>query len=236
MEAEERIIVALDVPTEEEAFTLVSRLRGRVGMFKVGSELFTAAGPELVRKMIFSGEKVFLDLKFHDIPNTVAKAGIAAAALGVSLFNLHASGGREMLARTASDVREYCQKNGLIPPRILAVTLLTSLTKEEAKEVGFGSDVLGLVKRLSLLSREAGLDGVVCSPREIEVVRKACGKGFLIVTPGIRPRFAQVNDQKRITTPKEALSAGADYLVIGRPITKAPSPEKAVERILSEIG
>lgn len=236
MEARRRIIVALDLPSSEEAFSLISRLRGKVGMFKIGSELFTTAGPEFVRKVVALGEEVFLDLKFHDIPNTVAKAGISAARLGVFMFNLHATGGKEMLVRASSEVREYCEKESLRPPKILAVTILTSLNKELASEVGFSGEILDLVKKLSALAREAGLDGVVCSPKEIEVVRAECGGDFLIVTPGIRPLFASADDQKRITTPREALDAGADYLVIGRPITKASSPEEAVEAIISEIS
>lgn len=235
LQAGDRIIVALDVPTADEAFKIVSELKAGVGAFKVGLQLFTAAGPDLVRKLVESGVKVFLDLKFHDIPNTVAKAGIEACRLGVWMFNLHASGGYEMMRHTSEEVRETCIRENLTVPKIIGVTVLTSSGRETLAEIGVQDGLETAVKTLAGLTAEAGLDGVVASPHEIETIRQAAGADFLIVTPGIRPDFATRDDQKRVMTPGEALSAGSDYLVIGRPITQAPDRSAALERILDEI-
>jgi orotidine-5'-phosphate decarboxylase len=226
--ARERLIVALDVPTAEEAQGLVEQLAGRVGMFKVGSQLFTAAGPDFVRALVARGHKVFLDLKFHDIPNTVARAVGEAARLGVSLLNVHALGGKAMMEAAA----------GALPPmgtRLLAVTILTSHDEASLGEVGMSGQLADSVRLLALLARDAGLDGVVASPHEIGLVREACGADFLIVTPGIRPRGALAHDQARAATPGAALAAGADYLVVGRPVTDASDPAAAAAGIVREM-
>jgi orotidine-5'-phosphate decarboxylase len=229
MSPRERLIVALDTPTAPEALALVARLQGRVGMFKVGSELFTAAGPGLVRDLVARGEKVFLDLKFHDIPNTVAGAVAAACQLGVSLLNLHALGG-PLAIRAGAEAR------GGAPTRLLAITILTSHDEAELARIGLSGGIASAVERLALMAREAGADGVVASAQEAALVRRTCGPGFLVVTPGIRPGGEALQDQARAVAPAAALRAGADYIVVGRPITKAPDPVRAVESILEEMA
>jgi len=227
--ARERLIVALDVAKAAEARSLVERLQGRVGLFKVGSQAFTAAGPELVREIVSRGERVFLDLKFHDIPNTVAGAVAGAAQLGVSLLTVHGLGGRAMLEAAV----------GALPAmgtRLLAITVLTSHDEETLGEVGVGGGVTDSVRRLALLAKEAGTDGVVASPHEVALIREACGRDFLVVTPGIRPAGAATGDQARAATPAAALAAGADYLVVGRPITEAADPAAAADRIVREMA
>jgi orotidine-5'-phosphate decarboxylase len=231
-EARRKIIFALDVSGIAEVDRYAEMLSGKVGMFKVGKELFTSCGPEAVRAVQRQGGQVFLDLKYHDIPNTVAKAMLEAARLGVQLTNLHALGGAEMMETAASAVRK---EFGDQRPRLLAVTVLTSSTQETLRGVGIDRPVQEMVVRLARLAREAGMDGVVASPLEIELIRAACGPDFLIVTPGVRPTFASVDDQKRIMTPAEAMKAGADYLVIGRPIAKAGTPAAAADMIADEI-
>lgn len=231
-----RLIVALDVETASEAHRLVSTLRGVVRMFKVGSQLFTAAGPTLVREIVNSGERVFLDLKFHDIPNTVAAAGVEATRLGVSIFNLHAAGGSEMMRRTANAVAECAGSEGLTRPAIIAVTVLTSADAGTLAEVGSGLDPEVLVPRLALLAETSGMDGVVASPREVGLVRSAVKKPeFIVVTPGVRPTGSPLFDQKRVMTPREAILAGADYIVVGRPIVDAPDPAQAAQQIIDEL-
>ena len=224
-----KIFVALDVETKEKALEIVSDLKGLGACFKIGKQLFTSTGPELVREIVGMGEDVFLDLKYHDIPNTVAKAGAAAADLGVKIFNVHASGGRKMMEA----VREEMNKRQN-PPLVLAVTILTSLGEEDIREVGFDRTIPEQIAKLAKLAKDSGMDGVVASPLEIELIRETCGKDFKILTPGIRPAFAAVNDQKRIATPAEALRKGADYLVIGRPITAAENRREAFLKILEE--
>jgi orotidine-5'-phosphate decarboxylase len=231
-QAREKIIFALDVNGLEEIERFSEMLSGRVGMFKVGKELFTSCGPHAVRAVQRHGGKVFLDLKYHDIPNTVAKAMVEAARLGVQLVNLHALGGAEMM-ETA--VREVQREFGDDRPKLLAVTILTSSTAETLRQVGIERPVEEMVVRLARLAKDAGMDGVVASPLEIGPIRQACGPDFLIVTPGVRPAFAAVDDQKRIMTPAEAVTAGADYLVIGRPIAKAADPVAACQMIVDEI-
>lgn len=236
MKIKSRLIVALDVKTANEAQRLVDGLRGIAGMFKIGSQLFTAAGPAFVRDIVNSGERVFLDLKFHDIPNTVAAAGVEATRLGVSIFNVHAAGGSEMMRRTAGAVAESAHTEGLNKPAIIAVTVLTSADEITLAEVGWSLNPEDLVGRLSLLTAAAGLDGVVASPREVGIVRSAVTTpGFIVVTPGVRPEGAARGDQSRVTTPAEAIAAGADYLVIGRPIIAAPDPAKAALQIVEEM-
>ena len=237
MESRNKLIVALDVSSAEEARRLVSVLRGVAGMFKIGSRLFAAEGPQLVREIVQKGEQVFLDLKFHDIPNTVAAAGIQATRLGVSIFNVHAVGGLEMMKRTAEAVGEYSVKSGLTRPAVIAVTVLTSASEITLSEIGLSSGPEKLVKRLALLTEAAGLDGVVASPHEVGIVRGAVKRTpFLIVTPGVRPSGVERNDQKRVTTPGEAVLAGSDYLVVGRPILEAVDPVAAARQIVAEMA
>lgn len=231
-----KLIVALDVDNAHKARELVNALRNVAGMFKIGMQLFTAAGPALVREIVGAGHRVFLDLKYHDIPNTVASAGIEAARLGVSIFNLHAAGGSEMMRCTADSVAECALREGLPRPLVIAVTVLTSANERTVTEVGFGSSPEELVTRLAALAEASGMDGVVASPREVGFVRAAVKTpGFVVVTPGVRPAGAVFFDQKRVTTPREAISAGADYIVVGRPILEAPDPVRAAQGILAEI-
>jgi orotidine-5'-phosphate decarboxylase len=233
-EARSKIIFALDFDTFNAAKHWVSLLSGRVGMFKVGKQLFTAYGPDIVRMIGNFSTGVFLDLKYHDIPNTVAMASREAARLRVKLFNLHALGGYEMMSRTVETInRDY---PGQDRPGVLAVTILTSSSQETLGAVGIDRPVEEMVVRLALLAQKAGIDGVVASPREVPMIREACGRDFLIVTPGVRPTFASVDDQKRVMTPAEAVTAGSDFLVIGRPISAAPDPLRAVEAIVDEIA
>lgn len=229
MKARERLIVALDVPTVEQAQALVDRLAGQVGLFKIGSQLFTAGGPGFVRDLIARGEKVFLDLKYHDIPNTVANAVGRAAEMGVSLLTVHALGGRAMMEAAM----------GALPAmgtRVLAITILTSHAEESLGEVGIGGSLSESVVRLARLAREAQVDGVVASPHEVGLVRDACGPDFLVVTPGIRPSGSEKGDQARAATPEAAVSAGADYIVVGRPILQADDPRAAAEAIVVSLA
>lgn len=236
MQIRNPIVVALDVETAEQALTLVERLRGTVGMFKVGKQLFTAAGPDIVRRIMGMGEQVFLDLKFHDIPNTVAKAGIEAARLGVSIFNVHAMGGSKMMRAVADAVSETAKREGIARPLILGVTVLTSQTQESLSEVGIERRLEDEVVALAQLCEKSGINGVVASPQEIVPIRKAVDNpGFVILTPGVRPAGAALNDQSRVMTPGEAIKAGATFLVVGRPITAADDPVMAAQKILEEI-
>jgi orotidine-5'-phosphate decarboxylase len=231
-----KLIVALDVSTAKEARTAVSELKDLGVGFKIGLQLFVAEGGGFVRELTESGERVFLDLKFHDIPNTVAAAAVEAAGLGVWMFNLHAAGGSEMMERTASAVREICAREQLRQPKIIGVTVLTSSNRESLREVGIENEVLSQVVNLAKLTESCGLDGVVASPLEIAAIRETVGKDFLIVTPGIRPESAIAgDDQKRVLTTAQAVRAGADYLVVGRPILRAENRRRAAENILAEI-
>lgn len=232
----DRLIVALDVDSLKEAEQIVHRLGREVGVYKVGKQLFLHSGPDVVRMIHKRGGAVFLDLKFHDIPNTVAKAGIEAARLGVKFFDLHASGSAEMMERTHAEVTKVCRRDGLRRPKILAVTVLTSLRKADLKRVGVDVEVEDQVVRLARLANKSGMDGVVASPLEIARIRKACGRGFLIVTPGVRPPTAAMDDQKRVMTPGEAVKAGADFLVVGRPIIAAPDPLTVVREIVTDMS
>jgi orotidine-5'-phosphate decarboxylase len=230
----DQLLVALDVGTAAEARALAARLRGAVGGFKVGSELFTSCGPSIVEELVAQGDRVFLDLKFHDIPNTVAGAVGAAARLGVWMVNVHASGGRAMMhaAREAAD-REAARR-GRPAPLVIGVTMLTSLDDAAGAEIGYARSVTEQVERLAALARAAGLDGAVASPREIALIRRACGERFAIVTPGIRGAADPKGDQSRTLTAAQALAAGATWLVVGRPIIAAPDPREAAERIAAE--
>ena len=229
-----KIIIALDVKNKEEAVAIVSRLK-EARTFKVGLELFTAEGPALFKKLKVLRKGIFLDLKLHDIPNTVAGAVRSAVRHGVQMMTIHTSGGREMMTRAAEAARETAEVEKVETPLLLGVTVLTSLKSAELDEVGMKPDVAGQVLRLAGLAKAAGMDGVVCSPQEIKIIRKEHGRDLLIVTPGIRPAWAAAQDQKRIMTPAEAVQKGADYLVIGRPITGAASPQEAFARIVEEL-
>jgi orotidine-5'-phosphate decarboxylase len=231
----ERLIVALDVDNLEQAKSLVRLLAPEVGMFKIGKQLFTHAGPQAVRLIQDLGGEIFLDLKFHDIPNTVAKAAIEATRLGVKMFNVHASGSLEMMRTTAKEVERVCRRAKLRRPIMLAVTVLTSLGQEDLLRVGVERKVADQVVRLALLTKEAGMDGVVASPHEVADIREACGRRFVIVTPGIRPAQASHNDQQRVMTPSQAIGAGVDYIVVGRPILEAKDPVSAARAIVAEM-
>jgi orotidine-5'-phosphate decarboxylase len=232
----EMLIFALDVGRGiEEAMTWVKRLRDHLGIFKVGKESYTRYGPCIVQKIRESGKKVFLDLKFHDIPNTVAGAAVAAVEQGVYMFNVHALGGRDMMERTVAAVSRATQETALPPPIILAVTVLTSLHDGDLKQMGFNSSASELTLRLATLARDSGVSGVVASAHDIANIRRACGNDFIIVTPGIREAMSANDDQKRISTVRDAIKAGADYIVVGRPIRQAADPVQRVQEIVSEI-
>jgi orotidine-5'-phosphate decarboxylase len=240
-----RVLVALDVESASEALALADRLRDVVGGFKIGKQLFTAEGPSIVRTLAERGDRVFLDLKFHDIPNTVAGAVASAVRTGAWMVNVHASGGRRMMEAAALAARETAQQSGRQRPLVIGVTVLTSLDQAQLGETGVTANVLDHVVHLATLARAAGLDGVVASPQEIKAIRLACGPDFLIVTPGIRPASTaggrdaaatlKADDQARTMGPKEAIAAGASYLVIGRPITAAPDPRQAALDIASQM-
>jgi orotidine-5'-phosphate decarboxylase len=231
-----RLIVALDVETAHKARELFTSLREVAGAFKIGMQLFTAAGPELVRELVKGGARVFLDLKYHDIPNTVAAAGVEAARLGVFMFNVHASGGAEMMRRTADAVRETAAREGLTQPKVIGVTLLTSADSETLAETGIKGEPEERVVSLARLTESNGLDGVVASAHEIRAVREAVKRqDFLIVTPGVRPAGASTDDQRRVMTPAAAVRAGADYLVVGRAILNSNDPVQAALAISEEM-
>jgi len=237
MNAKDKLIVALDVDSADRALDLFAALREVSGMFKVGSQLFTAAGPDLVRKIVARGGRVFLDLKFHDIPNTVAAAGIEATRLGVSIFNLHASGGAEMIKRAAEAVAETAEREGMAKPKVIAVTLLTSLDQKSLEQIGINGDPRSVAERLARMAAACGLDGVVASAQEIETIRNAIANSdFLIVTPGIRSTNSPPDDQRRTLTAADAIRAGADYLVVGRPILMADSPVERARQFVEEIA
>jgi orotidine-5'-phosphate decarboxylase len=226
--ARDRLIVALDFPSFDPALDLVQRLRGHAGMFKIGKELFTREGPRSVQRVTALGEEVFLDLKYHDIPNTVGRAVEAAVALGASLINVHACGGRKMM-RAATEAAAG-------KASVIAVTVLTSLSDGDIKEAGFGDKVDDLVVRLARLALDSGVDGVVAAPTDVARLRQELGDNFLIVTPGVRPSGSSKDDQTRIATPAEAIRQGADYIVVGRPITQAEDPLEAADRIVAEMS
>ncbi len=232
----DKIIFALDVEHFGEAQHWVTRLKDRVGIFKVGKQLFTHAGPKVIDMIRQKGQKAFLDLKFHDIPNTVAKAGEEATKLNVTMFNLHALGGFEMMRKTVEASKAMSKSLGISKPLILAVTILTSMDEETLKEIGVQGPLKEEVGRLASLAMKAGVDGVVASPQEIGIIRQRCGEKFLIVTPGIRHPSDKKDDQKRTMSPKEAITAGANYLVIGRPIKEAKDPLEAVQKIIEDIS
>ena len=252
VQAKEKIIVALDVETVAEAKELIAELRGEVGAFKIGLQLFTAAGASFVNEAVASNIKIFLDLKFHDIPNTVAQASLEATRLGIWMFNVHAVGGGEMMQKTVEEVKNFCDKENLIQPKIIGVTVLTSSNRETLRETGIEMETSEQVVSLAQLAAKNGLDGVVASPQEIELIRENVERNdFLIVTPGIRSsnpagenesrdeilnlKSETYEDQKRVMTAKEAIRSGSDYLVIGRPILQAKDRILAVREIIKEI-
>jgi orotidine-5'-phosphate decarboxylase len=233
----DQLLIALDVASGGEALQLADTLRGVVGGFKIGSQLFTAEGPVIVRTLAAKGDRVFLDLKFHDIPNTVANAVAAATSLGAWMINVHAGGGHTMMQAALDAARRTAGAEGRPTPRVIAVTVLTSMSGETLTEIGVGGAVIEQVSRLARLAQQAGLDGVVASPRETSVIRALCGSDFAIVTPGIRGGAAgsAKQDQERTTTAAEAIRAGASFVVVGRPVIAAADPRQAAERIAEEI-
>jgi orotidine-5'-phosphate decarboxylase len=236
MPAKEKIILALDISDPKYALEIVDKFKDYVGVFKVGLELFTAGGPGIVEEINIRNKKVFLDLKFHDISNTVIKAALNATRLGVHIFNLHASGGIEMMRKCKESVVDLCLKENIAKPKLLGVTVLTGLSQEVLRdELGIQHSLRTHVKLLSKLSMEAGLDGVVASGHEVAMLRNHFGKNFLIVTPGIRTSWSPPDDQKRTMTPRQAIREGADYIVLGRAVMNQPDPFKALELITAEI-
>lgn len=229
------IIVALDLPTMEEALKMVEQVAPAVGGFKIGSELFTSAGPEIVRRIRGMGAPVFLDLKFHDIPNTVSRAVAAAVKLDVQMLTVHTSGGSEMLKAAEQVAQEGAWRLGHAPPLVLGVTILTSLDTNGLSEIGLDPNVTRQVRRLANMANKAGLRGLVCSPREVTELRQVLPASTQLVTPGIRSESDPADDQKRTLTPREAISLGANWLVIGRPICAAENPRAAAEAILASL-
>jgi orotidine-5'-phosphate decarboxylase len=234
----DQLLVALDVETRGQALSLAEVLRGSVGGFKIGSRLFTAEGPDIVRTLVDRGDRVFLDLKWHDIPNTVATAVSAAGSLGAWMVNVHASGGTAMMRAAHEAAQEASARHGHAAPLVLAVTVLTSMNQASLRETGIVIDLMDQVLRLAELTKEAGLDGVVASPRETASIRSRFGKDFVIVTPGVRGGAATdtKNDQERTMAPADAIKAGASYLVVGRPIIAAPDPKVAAQAIVQSMS
>ncbi|MCX5665741.1 MAG: orotidine-5'-phosphate decarboxylase [Candidatus Omnitrophica bacterium] len=235
MMPKERLIVALDVDTKEKALGLVEKLKAEVKIFKIGSELFTSCGPDIVAAIKAKGCGIFLDLKFHDIPNTVAKSAIAATRLGVTILNVHALGGYDMMKKCIEAVALEAKALKITKPHVIAVTVLTSMDENSLKKIGINDNMEKQVLKLAKLAKDASLDGVVASPSEVKLIRRELGEEFIIVTPGVRPGWAAADDQKRIATPKEAVLNGATYIVVGRPIVEASDPMAATKKILEEI-
>jgi orotidine-5'-phosphate decarboxylase len=235
MSSSNPVFVALDTTDRGKAADLARRLLGHVGGFKLGLEYFVAHGPEGMAAVSDLGMPLFVDLKLHDIPNTVAAAMRGVARLKATITTIHAAGGAAMIRAAADAARDEAAKLGVAPPKLVAVTILTSLDQAGAEAVGFGGPVLDQVKRLAALAQDNGADGIVCSPLEVEAVRAQCGPGFTLVVPGIRPEWSETGDQKRVMTPAEAKARGADVLVIGRPILAAADPVAAARRIRDEL-
>ena len=232
----DQLLVALDVDGAADARAMADRLRGTVGGFKIGNRLFTSEGPKVVEELTSRGDRVFLDLKFHDIPNTVAGAVTAATRLGVWMVNVHAAGGSTMMRAAREAAHDEAARRSQPPPLVIAVTMLTSLSAESLDEIGIGEAMTSQVGRLAALAQTSGLDGVVASPHEIDLIRRRCGANFAVVTPGIRGAADSKGDQSRTMTAGEALAAGATYLVVGRPIIAAKDPRAAAARIAAECA
>ena len=232
----ERIFVALDTPDINHALSLAKSLKGLVGGIKLGKEFFTACGPEGAKAISALGLPIFLDLKYHDIPNTVAGAVRSASLLNPFMLNVHASGGRDMMVAAAKAAIDAALENGNKPPLVIGVTVLTSMNRDDLIEVGIDAEPIEQVTRLARLAKDSGLDGVVCSAKEVVALRGNIGPDFKLVVPGIRPEWASKDDQKRVVTPSDAIDLGADYLVIGRPITAAENPADAAKRIADELS
>ncbi|MBP7055297.1 MAG: orotidine-5'-phosphate decarboxylase [Candidatus Omnitrophica bacterium] len=235
MSPKDRLIVALDVDTKSRALSLAGELKDSVGFFKIGLELFSSCGPDIVRQISGIGCKVFLDLKFHDIPTTVAKAAVSVTGLGSYMFNVHALGGYDMMKRCGDAVKTEAERLKIARPKVIAVTVLTSMDQISLEKVGVGCDIKEEVIKLARLAKDAGLDGVVASPEEARMIRDDAGDDFIIVTPGVRPSWAAADDQRRVATPKEAVDNGASFIVVGRPITAAADPVEAAGKIIKEI-
>lgn len=231
----DKLIVALDVDTMDEVDRLVDLLKDDVGMFKIGMQVYNSLGSGVIGRVQQAGGKIFLDLKLHDIPNTVAQTVRVLTGLGVDIINVHASGGRAMMQEASRAAVEEAERLGIRPPLVIAVTILTSLGEEDMADIGYGGKPQDMVRRLALLARQSGMDGVVCSPLEAPLVRDVCGPEFVTVTPGVRPAFAHQGDQKRIMTPRRAIESGSHYLVVGRPITGATDPREAARGIVKEM-
>lgn len=231
-----QLILALDLESLSETERIVDLLKDRISIFKIGLQLFTREGPKAVEMVHKKGGKVFLDLKFHDIPNTAAKASREATRLGVFMFSIHTLGGEEMLKRCRDSVIETSLKEDITRPIIIGVTILTSLDQKGLNNLGIKKNLKEEIRYLSERALRAGLDGVVASPEEVRLIRESCGRDFIIVTPGIRPEGSSHDDQKRIMTPKGAIREGANFLVIGRPILMAENPVKAVEELIKDIS
>ena len=235
MMASEKLIVALDFDNLDYASRLVEQLSDCVGMFKIGSQLFTAAGPAAIHMLLEHQKRIFLDLKFHDIPNTVARAAAAATELCVDMFNVHVAGGATMMNEAAKAAKLTAEQLGINAPLVLGVTVLTSLDEQQLQSTWNTTlPLCELIASFAKSAKQSGLDGVIASPHEIDVIRQVCGKDFLIVTPGVRPSWAVQDDQQRVMTPGEAIARGADYIVVGRPIYAAPNPKEAAMNIINE--
>ncbi|MCP4649501.1 MAG: orotidine-5'-phosphate decarboxylase [PVC group bacterium] len=235
MKKNTELIVALDTESLDEARSIVDKLSGVVRFFKIGSQLFTAAGPIAVEMVRNNKAEVFLDLKFHDIPNTVANAAISSIRLGISMFNVHAMGGKAMLIKTMEAVNAECEQSGVKKPIVLGVTVLTSMDRQQLNSIGVARSVKNQVGFLAKLCQKSGLDGVVCSGKEIKLLRRITNKDFILVVPGVRPKDSLLNDQKRVITPTDAVRLGADFIVVGRPIVANKDPSQAAKAILQEI-
>lgn len=234
--AKQKLCLALDVDSTKQAVDLAKDLKDYVGLFKIGSEIFLSEGPGIVKAVADVGGPVFLDLKFHDIPNTVARAARIATRLGVAMFNVHATGGHEMITAAATAAHEEAERLGVHAPFVLAVTVLTSINEALLhNDLLIQAPLQDAVLHLATMSKAAGATGVIASPKEISLIRDACGSDFLIITPGIRPTWATAGDQKRITTPTDAIKMGSDYIVVGRPILDADNPARAAQSIMEEI-
>ncbi|MDW7672916.1 MAG: orotidine-5'-phosphate decarboxylase [Bacillota bacterium] len=236
MKAIDRLIVALDVSTASEAIKIIDALEDTVKYYKVGMQLYNSVGPKMAEELLTRGKKVFIDLKFHDIPNTASQAGAVFTRMGVTMFNVHVAGGYKMMKATVDTAAEVAISSGIERPKIIGVTVLTSLSQEEFNnEIGFNGKIIEKVRAWSSQAQEAGLDGVVASAQELPIIRQACGPDFIVVTPGIRPAWAASNDQQRIVTPKEAMQLGASQIVVGRPIYGSSDPKEAARKILAEM-